>query len=79
MCSAVDFYVITGTEQGIPLGSCQDQIVKLIKDNAGHYAAMSFLYTIIGLLGLLISIASFYMQHKQYVPDKFYKYSKWGI
>jgi hypothetical protein len=71
--------LFAGTNTGIPSDNCQDAIVRTTEENFGWYAGWSLFYGLVGFCTLVTSVGIFYVERKTFVPENFYKYSKWGL
>jgi hypothetical protein len=79
MCTKVPYFLFTGTNNGIPSENCEIAITNSIVSESGKYAGWSFFFAFVGSLSLVTAIGMFYVERKKFMPESFYKYSKWGI
>jgi hypothetical protein len=71
--------LFAGTNQGVPNSNCEQAIVSTVDKHFGWLAGWSLFFGIVGFFSLVTSVGIFYVERKKFIPENFYKYSKWGL
>lgn len=51
----------------------------MLETESGWYVGFWFSYSIAAFGGVLCAVAMTFVEKRKFVPEKYYKYSKWGL